>query len=324
MKPDLPLLTILRLSGMLPPSQAQEVVDEPAGRALQPRDNLPTAYPTNHSKDQTKVKGTRGQSLRHITTGRKGFTLIELLVVIAIIAILAAILFPVFAKARAKAHETKCLSNVKQIAMSLLMYANDHDGSFPMVTGNSSVTPAPTPNMTGLVPYTDMEYGIFKCPADDAARPPGAHPCSYGFAGVGTEYYAVGTYGWISSAGVVTPSRGVTTVSWPARHIVVADVSPTYIGATTDPATSRGTITTVHWNGWGAQRLGEANSPYVVGTSIKNLAIGRHQNRTLSNAAFADGHAKVLSKEIPATDAGSFPTVVSLGPGYPPQYTTRY
>ncbi len=62
---------------------------------------------------------------------RKGFTLIELLVVIAIIAILAAILFPVFAKAREKARQTSCLNNVKQIALGILMYAQDYDEMLP-------------------------------------------------------------------------------------------------------------------------------------------------------------------------------------------------
>jgi prepilin-type N-terminal cleavage/methylation domain-containing protein/prepilin-type processing-associated H-X9-DG protein len=58
---------------------------------------------------------------------RSGFTLIELLVVIAIIAILAAILFPVFARAREKARQTSCLSNEKQLALAILMYAQDYD-----------------------------------------------------------------------------------------------------------------------------------------------------------------------------------------------------
>jgi prepilin-type N-terminal cleavage/methylation domain-containing protein/prepilin-type processing-associated H-X9-DG protein len=61
---------------------------------------------------------------------RRGFTLIELLVVIAIIAILAAILFPVFARAREKARQTSCLSNTKQLALAWKMYASDYDGQY--------------------------------------------------------------------------------------------------------------------------------------------------------------------------------------------------
>src|SRR3990172_6305038 len=64
---------------------------------------------------------------------RHGFTLIELLVVIAIIAILAAILFPVFAKAREKARQTSCLSNVKQMMLGVLSYAQDYDERLPMM-----------------------------------------------------------------------------------------------------------------------------------------------------------------------------------------------
>src|SRR5438270_995448 len=62
---------------------------------------------------------------------RRGFTLIELLVVIAIIAILAAILFPVFAKARAQARKTVGISNLKQLALGTMMYAQDYDEQWP-------------------------------------------------------------------------------------------------------------------------------------------------------------------------------------------------
>ena len=70
-----------------------------------------------------------------------GFTLIELLVVIAIIAILAAILFPVFAKAREKARTAACQSNIKQILLGIKMYVEDYDGRFPGAMSKSSYAP---------------------------------------------------------------------------------------------------------------------------------------------------------------------------------------
>jgi prepilin-type N-terminal cleavage/methylation domain-containing protein/prepilin-type processing-associated H-X9-DG protein len=92
---------------------------------------------------------------------RRGFTLIELLVVIAIIAILAAILFPVFAKAREKARQTSCLSNVKQIALSAMMYAQDYDEKFPLVY--TDVTNVPL-WQDRLVPYIKNSQ-IWDCPS---------------------------------------------------------------------------------------------------------------------------------------------------------------
>jgi len=73
---------------------------------------------------------------------KRGFTLIELLVVIAIIAILAAILFPVFARARAKAMQNTCLSNVKQLTLAWTMYNNDWDEN--AITGRIRPTTSPT------------------------------------------------------------------------------------------------------------------------------------------------------------------------------------
>src|SRR5271165_6941681 len=86
-----------------------------------------------------------------------GFTLIELLVVIAIIAILAAILFPVFAQAREKARAISCLSNVKQIGTAFYMYVQDYDETTPSLGGNSG------DYTNHLYPYV-KNNALFSCP----------------------------------------------------------------------------------------------------------------------------------------------------------------
>jgi len=96
----------------------------------------------------------------------KGFTLIELLVVIAIIAILAAILFPVFARARAKARMASCLSNIKQIALAMIMYADDNDETFPIMHHHGKVwTFYVTPYISRQAASRYDIDNVWKCPS---------------------------------------------------------------------------------------------------------------------------------------------------------------
>lgn len=97
---------------------------------------------------------------------RRGFTLIELLVVIAIIAILAAILFPVFARAREKARQASCLSNVKQLCLAILQYTQDYDESLPM--SRSHQQGGWRGYDYAVAPYVKNTQ-IFKCPSHTAA-----------------------------------------------------------------------------------------------------------------------------------------------------------
>src|SRR5471032_329947 len=81
-------------------------------------------------------------------TVKRGFTLIELLVVIAIIAILAAILFPVFARARENARRASCQSNLKQLTLGILQYTQDYDGCYPEKDANAQLRAVFQPDFT--------------------------------------------------------------------------------------------------------------------------------------------------------------------------------
>lgn len=106
---------------------------------------------------------------------RRAFTLIELLVVIAIIAILAAILFPVFARAREAARKSTCISNLKQMGTAVMMYVQDYDEVYPVANQEADRIPNQQPHsflgsngryphlVDVVAPYTKNE-GIFKCP----------------------------------------------------------------------------------------------------------------------------------------------------------------
>ncbi len=153
----------------------------------------------------------------------RGFTLIELLVVIAIIAILAAILFPVFARAREKARQSNCQANLKQIGLSFNMYAQDYDGR---------VLPAQLAGVSNsmcwteiIQPYMNNEQ-IFVCPSDSeplATSDTDGYPKSYG---VNYEVHGYDNYdGYEGSPVDPFPPLTLSHIKQPAQLISCIDFS---------------------------------------------------------------------------------------------------
>jgi len=168
------------------------------------------------------------------TKHNSGFTLIELLVVIAIIAILAAILFPVFARAKAKAQQTTCLSNLKQLALGVLMYASDWNGHAPTCFISECVrwygNVDAQEYWTGAIyPYV-KSGGIYVCPSAEMRDPaytdqplPGRYPiprCGYGANGVIFTHGGAGAV----AAGYQSGTGGVNmdSIPDPSRIIMMS------------------------------------------------------------------------------------------------------
>lgn len=199
---------------------------------------------------------------------RRGFTLIELLVVIAIIAILAAILFPVFAKAREKARQTSCLNNVRQLTTSALMYVQDYDERFfhrffPTIT---PTTPDhihwidSDPARTSLLePYTKNKQ-IFRCPSSSSL----AHGYAYN--------------------GALGINVSLGTVKSPAEILMIVDDT---WGGRIAYLPSQGIAN------WGANFASPATPPFVWGG---NTPYGRHNDGV--NVGYLDGHAKWVRPEV--------------------------
>jgi prepilin-type N-terminal cleavage/methylation domain-containing protein/prepilin-type processing-associated H-X9-DG protein len=229
---------------------------------------------------------------------RTGFTLIELLVVIAIIAILAAILFPVFAKAREKARLTTCLNNMKELALACHMYIGDWDGFFPIYHGGGAGL---APSLyTGFMGYVENNYDLFRCPLDNRDPGAGNHLISYNFpeAQVSDVWGWVGVFGDYSAPGSLRyQARNIDDVKAPAAMVLLAERPQTGYTALEDM-------------GCCAWCLFKYNTDPT--TYSKNEF--PHGDGT-GNFAFVDGHAKGLRWDLPCTQWGS-----SRSPGSRPTY----
>lgn len=204
------------------------------------------------------------------TSHRRAFTLIELLVVIAIIAILAAILFPVFAQARDKARSTACLSNCRQIGMAFMQYTQDYDEFLPLTT-----YPVLSNSWTDSVQPYVKNRGIFRCPSDPSQNWTTPLP---GETVVRRSSYFLNA--WMAG---VQPYGNLAAVSSPANVIYMAE--------------SAENITRDHFHPFYWGNPAEQTSGYMQNLTFnpakdetKELALRRHQGGF--NVTFADGHTK--------------------------------
>ncbi len=206
---------------------------------------------------------------------RRGFTLIELLVVIAIIAILAAILFPVFAKAREKARQSTCLSNVKQLTLGFMMYAQDYDEYI-----RSAYLPMPESRywswMFGIEPYVKNDQ-VFACPSESWAvgwggkspSPRLSYGMNYSYLGYSSAQYTLGQ------------------IKSPAETVLIADSGPHLLSSGTS--------------------ISDSNTQYIYPASpdppaafpdrpfVRQHAVYLRHNET-ANCGFVDGHAKACNR----------------------------
>lgn len=214
---------------------------------------------------------------------KKAFTLIELLVVIAIIAILAAILFPVFSRARENARRSSCQSNLKQMGLGFMQYTQDYDEKMPFYYTRANLW-----WMDAVQPYT-KSYQVFKCPSDtDPAVPAssttassyGANACGYLNLGNGT-----GNTGPMSGDnGTVDTSIALASLQAPSTTLLASDTAGSFgyriRTSQCTPASVGGIV---------------GSGPRYMGVATANLS-ERHLE-TL-NTLWTDGHVKAVKLDL--------------------------
>ncbi|MDR3707355.1 MAG: DUF1559 domain-containing protein [Capsulimonadaceae bacterium] len=217
---------------------------------------------------------------------KRAFTLIELLVVIAIIAILAAILFPVFATAREKARQSSCASNLKQIGLAAVQYSQDYDEMLvPLRVGPSSGSPSNFNWCACVYPYIKSNQ-VFTCP-------------SQSIGGSALDY----TYNWLlgmiyNNGTGALPPRPITTLQYPASTVAFADALGGANTTTAGLSIPTGTALTFAMPNPNASVLGGSELARDVpggagtGNNVCDGAVAAVRHSGGCNYAMADGHVK--------------------------------
>jgi prepilin-type N-terminal cleavage/methylation domain-containing protein/prepilin-type processing-associated H-X9-DG protein len=229
---------------------------------------------------------------------RAGFTLIELLVVIAIIAILAAILFPVFARARENARRASCQSNLKQIGLGLIQYAQDYDERLPEASQDVLYDGRDFLWIDNIQPYV-KSYEIFNCPSDTyslpaaiqgvngwpngKARPQAQRSGNDGEVGsyaLNRLYQDPGSNVHSPSGQALAALQSVSTTIWAADALASSNRGFFYCWAA----------------GWQHPTLDTSTTPVSFRDQSGNGGVGALGERHLEtlNLLFADGHVKAM------------------------------
>ena len=221
-----------------------------------------------------------------------GFTLIELLVVIAIISILAAILFPVFARARENARRTSCLSNMKQMGLGMMQYMQDYDEVYPMHYNGSERWPQI------MNPYVKSNQ-LYQCPSRDAGFEYQGDYTSAGTIGYGMNYW-LNSYYYPSST-----ERGIkmAAIQRPTETVWIAEINGIPRGSNPSSVNAYQSYPSYY---------GKVSNPSstTYGMSVSPEPPGRLTERHLEgvNVLWADGHVKWLKREVLESDTGTTTT----------------
>jgi prepilin-type N-terminal cleavage/methylation domain-containing protein/prepilin-type processing-associated H-X9-DG protein len=276
----------------------------------------------------------------------RGFTLIELLVVIAIIAILAAILFPVFAKARAQARKTTGISNLKQVGLGTMMYVQDYDEKFPYYNwgcmscnesgngdchdpgpGHLSATDPAFVSYSAAAWYNSLQpyiknTGVFQDPSDKHQWQPGyciSFPQSV-FPNYQKSTWA--SYGWNESASGQTQAAYTSPASdllWSDYIGVLVDTWSRF-GWTDDLYVRRAIWNDLDWQGDDPRAPSDPTTMNPGNEAYWQKWVQGVRHETHVNITFMDGHAKLLParslREVGPDNGQVIPGAGSITPKY--------